>query len=277
MTIDTACSSSLIAVHQGVQSLRNGESRVSVACGTQFLFGYDMYIGESNLNMLSPNGRSRMWDADADGYARGEGVAAVVMKRLDDAIADGDHIECIIRQTGANQDGFSNGITVPSTEAQAALIRQTYAKAGLDPENNPNDRPQYFEAHGTGTQAGDPKEAAAIYGTFGRQNHTARNTPLYVGSIKTVIGHLEGAAGLAGFLKASASLQKGIIPPNLSFNRLNPKIEPYYKGLQVPTSPILWPTLPEGVPRRVSVNSFGMCSLLTLTISFLAASCLYHC
>lgn len=245
-------------MHQGVQSLRNGESQVSVACGTQVLLGYDMYIGESNLNMLSPNGRSRMWDADADGYARGEGVAAVVMKRLSDAIADGDHIECIIRQTGANQDGFSNGITVPSTDAQAALIRRTYANAGLDPESNPNDRPQYFEAHGTGTQAGDPKEAAAIYEAFDQKNHVESDTPLYVGSIKTVVGHLEGAAGLAGFLKASASLQKGVIPPNLSFNRLNPKIEPFYKGLHVPTSSIIWPILPEGVPRRVSVNSFGM-------------------
>lgn len=262
MTIDTACSSSLIAVHQGVQSLRNGESQISVACGTQVLLGYDMYIGESKLKMLSPNGRSRMWDADADGYARGEGVAAVVMKRLSDAIADGDNIECIIRETGANQDGFSNGITVPSTEAQAALIRQTYAKAGLDPENNPNDRPQYFEAHGTGTQAGDPKEAATIYESFGRHNHATSSTPLYVGSIKTIIGHLEGAAGLAGFLKASAGLQRGLIPPNLSFSRLNPKIEPFYKGLEVPTSLTEWPTLPKGVPRRVSVNSFGMCSFI---------------
>lgn len=257
MTIDTACSSSLIAVHQGVQSLRNGESRVSVACGTQVILGYDMFIGESKLKMLSPNGRSRMWDADADGYARGEGVAVVVLKRLSDAIADGDHVECIIRETGANQDGFSNGITVPSTEAQAALIRQTYARAGLDPENNPQDRPQYFEAHGTGTQAGDPREAAAIYGALGRHNHQDGSHPLFVGSIKTIIGHLEGAAGLAGFLKASNSLQRGLIPPNLHFNRLNPKIEPFYKGLQVPSALTKWPVLPDGVPRRVSVNSFG--------------------
>jgi hybrid polyketide synthase/nonribosomal peptide synthetase ACE1 len=223
-----------------------------------------MYIGESKLKMLSPNGRSRMWDADADGYARGEGVAAVVMKRLSDAIADGDHIECIIRETGANQDGFSNGITVPSTKAQAALIRQTYARAGLDPENNPNDRPQYFEAHGTGTQAGDPKEAAAIHESLGQHNQTNSSTPLYVGSIKTIIGHLEGAAGLAGLLKASNSLQKGFIPPNLSFNRLNPKIEPFYSGLQVPTSLVKWPKLPQGVPRRVSVNSFGMLRIFGL-------------
>ncbi|KAI8942360.1 hypothetical protein NX059_000436 [Plenodomus lindquistii] len=220
------------------------------------LLGYDMYIGESNLRMLSPNGRSRMWDINADGYARGEGVAAVIMKRLSDAIADGDHIECIIRETGTNQDGFSNGLTVPNAEAQAALIRQTYRKAGLDPENNAADRPQYFEAHGTGTQAGDPKEAAAIHDVFGRHMNSS-DVPLFVGSIKTVIGHLEGAAGLAGLLKASASVQKGCIPPNLSFHRLNPKIEPFYQNLKVPTHLTSWPTLPEGVPRRASVNSFG--------------------
>ena len=207
------------------------------------------------MKMLSPTGRSRMWDEDADGYARGEGVAAVVLKRLSDAIADGDHIECVIRETGANQDGFSNGITVPSSEAQAALIRQTYAKAGLDPKNNPNDRPQFFEAHGTGTKAGDPKEAAAIYESFGHRSDD--ETPLYVGSVKTVIGHTEGAAGLAGLLKSSGIIQKGIIPPNLLFNRLNPAIEPFYQGLHVPTSLSPWPKLSEGVPRRVSVNSFG--------------------
>jgi hybrid polyketide synthase/nonribosomal peptide synthetase ACE1 len=153
MTIDTACSSSLIAVHQGVQALRTGESRVAVACGTQVILGPETFIIESKMKMLSPTGHSRMWDAGADGYARGEGVAAVVMKRLSDAIADGDDIQCVIRETGTNQDGNTNGLTVPSSAAQAALIRKTYAKAGLD-LHNPRDRPQYFEAHGTGTQAG---------------------------------------------------------------------------------------------------------------------------
>ncbi|PGH21386.1 hypothetical protein AJ80_03303 [Polytolypa hystricis UAMH7299] len=254
MTIDTACSSSLIAVHQGVQALRSGESRVALACGTQVILGPEAFIFESKMKMLSPTGRSRMWDEDADGYARGEGVAAIVLKRLSDAIADGDHIECLIRETGANQDGFSNGLTVPSSEAQAALIRKTYARAGLDLEN-PHDRPQFFEAHGTGTKAGDPKEAAAIHECFGQREEG--DDPLYVGSVKTVIGHTEGAAGLAGLLKASGIIQKGIIPPNLLFNRLNPAIEPFYKGLHVPTSLGPWPKLPEGVPRRVSVNSFG--------------------
>ncbi|KEZ40819.1 putative lovastatin nonaketide synthase protein [Scedosporium apiospermum] len=234
MTIDTACSSSLIAVHQGVRALRSGESRVAVACGTQVILGPEAFIFESKMKMLSPTGRSRMWDSEADGYARGEGVAAVVLKRLSDAIADGDHIECLIRETGANQDGFSNGITVPNTEAQAMLIRQTYQRAGLDPEKNPYDRPQFFEAHGTGTKAGDPKEAAAIHRCFG--NFAADGmAPLY----------------------ASGIIQKGIIPPNLLFNSLNPAIEPFYKGLEVPTSIKPWPQLPEGVPRRVSVNSFG--------------------
>ncbi|KAJ5451871.1 Acyl transferase/acyl hydrolase/lysophospholipase [Penicillium cf. griseofulvum] len=256
MTIDTACSSSLVALHQGVRTLRASESRIAVACGTQVLLNPEMYIGESKLTMLSPNGRCRMWDADADGYARGEGVAAVVLKRLSDAIADGDHIECIVRETGANQDGFSNGLTVPNSNAQSALIRQTYKRAGLDPANNPQDRPQFFEAHGTGTQAGDPKEAAAIHECFG-QHITDSEQPLYVGSIKTVIGHLEGCAGLAGVMKASSMIQAGAFAPNLLFETLNPKIEPFYKGLHVPTSLTPWPTLPEGVPRRVSVNSFG--------------------
>jgi hybrid polyketide synthase / nonribosomal peptide synthetase ACE1 len=213
-----------------------------------------VFVFESKMKMLSPTGRSRMWDADADGYARGEAVAAIVLKRLSDAIADGDHIECLIRETGANQDGYSNGITVPSSEAQAALIRQTYAKAGLDLQN-PRDHPQFFEAHGTGTKAGDPKEAAAIHECFGRQGD--EDAPLYVGSVKTVIGHTEGAAGLAGLLKGSGIIQNGFIPPNLLFNRLNPAIEPFYQGVHVPTSLRPYPKLPEGVPRRVSVNSFG--------------------
>lgn len=207
------------------------------------------------MNLLSPTGRSRMWDADADGYARGDGVAAVILKRLSDAIADGDHIESIIRDTGVNQDGKSTGLTVPSSEAQAALIRSTYARAGLD-LSNPDDWPQFFEAHGTGTKVGDPREAAAISGCFGSQ--PIHGNPLYVGSIKTIIGHTEGTAGLAGVLKASLAIQHGVIPPNMLLNRLNPDVKQYYTNLQIPTSPIQWPVLPAGVPRRASVNSFGM-------------------
>ncbi|KAL9109110.1 MAG: hypothetical protein Q9227_006201 [Pyrenula ochraceoflavens] len=257
MTIDTACSSSLVAVHQALQVLRSGESRVAVAAGSNLIFGPKMFIAESNLNMLSPTGRSRAWDADADGYARGEGVAAVVLKKLSDAVADGDSIECIIRETGVNQDGRTPGITMPSSHAQANLIRDTYAKAGLDLTKK-TDRCQYFEAHGTGTKAGDPQEAGAIYKSFFAETGvTDPEDILYVGSIKTVIGHTEGTAGVAGLIKASLAIQNKTVPPNMLFNRLNPDLVPFYDHLNVPTKAGPWPDLPEGTPRRVSVNSFG--------------------
>ncbi|KAF2208880.1 hypothetical protein CERZMDRAFT_70454 [Cercospora zeae-maydis SCOH1-5] len=260
MTIDTACSSSLVGVHQAVQVLRSGESNLAVAAGSNLIFGPKMLIAESNLNMLSPTGKSRMWSEDADGYARGEGVACVVLKRLSDAIADGDDIECVIRETGVNQDGRTSGITMPSSQAQAALIRQTYAKAGLDPQN-PADRCQYFEAHGTGTQAGDPREAGAIYEAFfGPSASGAQRDPndvLFVGSVKTVIGHTEGTAGIAGLLKASLAVQHGKIPPNLWFKTLNPSIKPFYDHLKIPTELTEWPQAGPVAVRRASVNSFG--------------------
>jgi hybrid polyketide synthase/nonribosomal peptide synthetase ACE1 len=187
MTIDTACSSSLVALHQAVQVLRAGTSRIAVAAGTNLLLAPLGYISESKLGMLSPSGRCQMWDANADGYARGEGVAAVMLKRLSDAIADGDQIECIIRETGVNQDGKTKGITMPSAITQAALIRDTYARAGLD-LNEKRDRPQFFEAHGTGTPAGDPQEAEALHTAFfSTVNHDPQDV-LHVGSVKTVIG-----------------------------------------------------------------------------------------
>ncbi|KAI1102905.1 putative polyketide synthase [Jackrogersella minutella] len=257
MTIDTACSSSLIATHQAVQSLRKGESNLAVAAGANLIFGPTNFVAESNVQMLSPTGRSRMWDSGADGYARGEGVAAVMLKRLSDAIRDGDTIECIVRETGTNQDGRTTGITMPSSVSQAELIRNTYSRAGLSPLT---DRCQYFEAHGTGTKAGDPQEAGAIYKAFfGEKKQESENPDdvLYVGSIKTIIGHTEGTAGVAGLLKASLSVQNGVIPPNMLFEELNPDIKPYYGKLQILTDAKPWPKLPAGVPRRASVNSFG--------------------
>lgn len=201
MTIDSACSSSLVAIHQAVQTLRNGECRVAMAAGANLILSARMFVAESKLKMLSPNGRSRMWDAGGDGYARGEGIAAVMLKRLSDAIADGDHIECVIRETSVNQGGRSTGLTVPNPVAQVNLIRQTYAKAGLD-LNRPEDRPQYFQAHGTGTKVGDLNEATAIHNTFFGKSEDMDKEKLFVGSIKTVIGHSEGAAGIAGMLEA---------------------------------------------------------------------------
>jgi hybrid polyketide synthase/nonribosomal peptide synthetase ACE1 len=224
-----------------------------------------MYIAESNLNMLSATGKSQMWDANANGYARGEGMAAVILKRLSDAIADGDHIECVIRETGVNQDGRTPGITMPSQEAQTQLIRDTYARAGLN-LSDPRDRPQYFEAHGTGTKAGDGVESKAIFHAFFPPQSEGITTPiaeaealdhLWVGSIKTVIGHTEGTAGVAGVLKACLAIQNKMIPPNLHLNNLNPDVAPYYGKLQIAKTAEAWPSLPAGAVRRASVNSFG--------------------
>lgn len=259
LTVDTACSSSLVAVHQAVQALRAGEVRVALAAGSNLLLGPEPYIHESKLNMLSPDGRSRMWDQDANGYARGDGVAAVVLKTLTAALADGDHIEGLIRETGVNQDGRSRGITMPSAAAQATLIRDTYTRAGLD-LNSKADRCQYFEAHGTGTPAGDPVEAEAVQTAFFRHGVPAEETgqpPLFVGSIKTLIGHTESTAGLAGILKVVQAMKHGYIPPNLHLNRLNPTVRPFYDHLQIPQELIPWPQLPPGHCRRASVNSFG--------------------
>ncbi|KAJ4855607.1 AMP-binding enzyme domain-containing protein [Trichoderma breve] len=254
MTIDTACSSSLVAVHQGVTALRNGECPIAIAAGANLIVAPGMFIKESSLRMLSPTGTSKMWDAAADGYARGEGIAAVVMKPLSAALRDGDHIDCVIRGTAVNQDGKTAGMTMPSNIAQAQLIRDTYARAGLD-INDPKDRPQFFHAHGTGTQAGDPQESEAIARSlFG---HGKPTDTLYVGSIKTVVGHTEGAAGLASVIGSVMAMQHGIIPPNLHFKRLSDKVAPFYDNLKIPTSATPWPSTLPGQPRRVSVNSFG--------------------
>jgi len=254
VTLDTACSSSLVALQHAVQSVRSGDASQAIVAGTTLLLDPSMYIAESKLHMLSPDSRSRMWDKDANGYARGEGCAAVIVKPLSKAIADKDHIECIIREVGVGSDGRTDGITMPSATAQAALIRQTYEKAGLDVVA---DRCQYFECHGTGTLAGDPVEARAIHDAFfaGRAAEQCEE-PLYCGSVKTVIGHLEGCAGLAGILKASLALQNKTIPPNMHFNELNPEVAPFYGNLQVPVSAVEWPET-QGKPLRASVNSFG--------------------
>ncbi|PIA98429.1 Polyketide synthase-nonribosomal peptide synthetase [Cercospora beticola] len=253
MSIDTACSASLVAIHEAVQALRSGVSRVACAAGSNAILGPENFIIESKLQLLSPTGRSRMWDAAADGYARGEGAAALIMKKLSHALADGDEVYCIIRETGVNSDGRTNGITMPSAEAQAALIRQTYARACLDPLK---DGCQYFEAHGTGTQAGDPQEARAIHEVFFPETRDTAEV-LYVGSVKTVIGHLEGAAGVAGLIKAAEAVRRAIVPPNMLLQKLNPAIEPFCKNLKVPTQSSPWPHLSPDAPRRASVNSFG--------------------
>ncbi|KAH6616021.1 hypothetical protein B0J18DRAFT_388589 [Chaetomium sp. MPI-SDFR-AT-0129] len=257
MTIDTACSSSLVALHQAVLSLRAGECKMACVAGANLILTPEQFIVESNLHMLSPTGHCRMWDAGADGYARGEGVAAMFIKSLSQAIADGDHIEAVIRETGVNSDGRSRGITMPNWQAQSQLLRDTYQRAGLDIDK-PEDRCQYFEAHGTGTSAGDPNEARAIEDAFfGRNKDVKDQHKLLVGSVKTVIGHTEGAAGLAGLLKMVQSMKHNAVMPNLHLDTLSPAVAPFCTHLTVPTALTPWPAVVTGQPKRGSVNSFG--------------------
>ncbi|RYP14471.1 hypothetical protein DL765_006361 [Monosporascus sp. GIB2] len=257
ISVDTACSSSLAAVHLGVQALRSGECKISCVGGSNIILNADCYLAATSLHLLSPTGRSRMWDQAADGYARGEGVCVFFMKTLSQALRDGDRIDALIRETCVNSDGRTQGIALPSAEAQVSLMRTAYKNAGLD-LSKAEDRPQYIEAHGTGTQAGDPREAFAIATTFfpPEQDHSHR-PKLVVGSIKTVIGHTEGCAGIAGILKAVLAMRHKIVPPNQHFRNLNPSVKPSFKHLSIATSPEPWPVVPPDTPLRASVNGFG--------------------
>ncbi|KAF4954956.1 hypothetical protein FSARC_11985 [Fusarium sarcochroum] len=247
ITVDTACSSSLVGLHLAVQGLRMGEAEQAVVGGTNLIFSPDIMVAMSLLGFLSPDGRSYAFDHRAKGYARGEGIATLVLKPLDKAIRDNDPIRAVIRGTGVNSDGRTAGITLPNGDAQADLIREVYANAHLDPAET-----GYFEAHGTGTQAGDPMEAGAIHRVFTADRQ--RSFPLYLGSIKTNIGHLEGASGLAGVVKAVLCLEKGQIPPNCNFEKPNERLDLEKWNIKVPTELTQWPA---EVPRRASVNSFG--------------------
>lgn len=173
----------------------------------------------SNLNLLSPDSRSWSFDSRANGYARGEGFGAVIIKRLKDAIANNDTIRAVIRSTGLNQDGRTPGITVPNGEAQRELILKTYEKANLDRGST-----RYFEAHGIGTRVGDPIEAEAISAVF--KEFRTPDEPLYVGAVKSKVGHLERGCGLAGVIKTIMVLERGIIPPNAGLESVNPAINP---------------------------------------------------
>ncbi|KAF4635270.1 hypothetical protein G7Y89_g2822 [Cudoniella acicularis] len=243
--IDTACSSSLVALHLGVQDLLNGDSEMLQCCN--LIFSPDWIHLLSNMKMLSPDNRCHSFDSRANGYSRGEGFGVLVLKRLSSAIRDGDTIRGIIRASGSNQDGFTPGIMQPSRTSQEDLIRETYSKAGLDMEST-----RFIEAHGTGTAIGDPLEAVAIGLAFRKARTTA--DPLYIGAVKSNIGHLEGASGIAGVIKTILVLEKGIIPPNTNFDLVNPQIDAEYLRIKFPLRATLWPS--QGI-RRASVNSFG--------------------
>ena len=214
LVIDTACSSSLVAVHLACQSLRRRESDQALAAGVNLILSPENSIATSRWGMLAPDGRCKTFDASADGYVRSEGCGVVVLKRLGDALRDGDPVLAVVRGSAVNQDGPSSGQTVPNGPAQQALMRQALAAARLQPSDI-----DYVEAHGTGTALGDPIELEALSQVFAERDGSA---PLVLGSVKTNFGHLESAAGIAGFIKAVLSVRHGYIPRHLHFERLTP-------------------------------------------------------
>nr|APD72049.1 type I polyketide synthase 1 [Streptomyces sp.] len=248
LAVDTACSGSLVAVHLAAQSIWNGESSLALAGGANVMIAPNMTIAESKGGFLSPDGRCKAFDASADGYGRGEGVGVVLLKPLARAVADRDPIYALIRGSAVTQDGHSNGITVPNGEAQEAAMRAACRQARIRPHEV-----QYVEAHGTGTPVGDPVEAGAIGRVFSEGRPAGQR--LVIGSVKTNIGHLEAAAGVAGLIKAALSLKHGRIPGQLHHHRPNPAIAFDDLQLHVQTELGDWPQV--SGPRHAGVNSFG--------------------
>ncbi|KAK0384632.1 hypothetical protein NLU13_8718 [Sarocladium strictum] len=251
-TVQTACSSSLVATHLACQSLRSGESDMALAGGVGMIMSPDSTMHLNNLGFLSPSGQSRSFDNSADGCGRGEGCGILVLKRLQDAVADGDCIRAVIRASGANSDGWTQGVTMPSQKAQANLIRRVYETHGLDPGAT-----QYVEAHGTGTKAGDPIEAGAIYSTIGQPGSSSSPSrkKLWMGSVKPNIGHLEAAAGVASIIKGVLALEHGLIPPTINFSEPNPSIPLADWNMAIPTKLTPWPVVQR---KRMSISGFGM-------------------
>ncbi|KAI1778855.1 polyketide synthase module [Hypoxylon cercidicola] len=250
MTIDTGCSTTLVALHQAVENLRSRGSEMSIVGGANVLLNPDNFKALGSFGFLSPDGKCFAFDERANGYGRGEGVATIVIKRLKDALAAGDPIRAIIRESVLNQDGKTETLTSPSQAAQEALMRDCYAKAGIEPS-----RTQYFEAHGTGTTTGDPIEAGAIASVF--QSHKRREEEaLRIGSVKTNIGHTEATSGLASVIKVVLAMEKGVLPPSINFEKPNPKLALDDWRLKVVTKLEKWPVAP-GQTMLASVNNFG--------------------
>ena len=247
LAVDTACSSSLVALHLACTSLWAGECPLALAGGVNVIIGVSPFISFSRSSMLSPDGRCKAFDSRANGFVRGEGAGVVALKPLSAALADGNPIYAVIRSTGVNQDGRTNGITVPSGAAQAALARETCRRAGIHPADV-----QYVEAHGTGTPVGDPIEAQALGAAFGAGRD---GEPCIIGSVKTNIGHLEAGAGIAGVIKVALSLHHGQIPPSLHFLQPNPHIDFAQHKLRVAQALEPYRNGPE--QPAAGVNSFG--------------------
>ncbi|NEQ65235.1 MAG: SDR family NAD(P)-dependent oxidoreductase [Symploca sp. SIO2D2] len=247
--VDTACSSSLVATHIACQSLRSGESNLALVGGVNLILSPTSTIGRCQVKALSPDGRCKTFDATANGYGQGEGCGVVLLKRLSDAVSDGDLISAVIRGSAVNHDGPSSGMTVPNRMAQKKVIQAALTNAKLEPHEI-----SYLEAHGTGTSLGDPIEIEALAEVYSK-NRPA-DQPLIVGSVKTNIGHLEAAAGVSSLIKVILALQHQEIPPHLHLKQPNPHVDWDKLPVKIPTS--LTPWFCEGKPRIAGVSSFGM-------------------
>jgi len=248
LTIDTACSSSLVAVHLACQSLRTGQSEMAIAGGVNLVLSPVVTRSFDQAEAMSQTGACHAFDAAADGFVRGEGCGVAVLKRLSDAVRDGNRILAVVRGSAVNQDGRSNGLMAPNPAAQAAVLRAACADAGVTPAEV-----DYVEAHGTGTLLGDPIEARALGAVYGRGRQP--DAPLLVGAAKTNLGHLEAAAGITGLIKTTLALQRGEIPPNQHFDKPNPHIPFDELRLRVVAEATSWPTT--GRQRVAGVSSFG--------------------
>lgn len=248
VAVDTACSSSLVAIHQACQALRLGECDLALAGGANVLLTPATMITFSNARMLAPDGRCKTFDAAADGYVRGEGCGVIAVKRLEDAVRDGDRIRAVIRGSAVNQDGASGGLTVPNGVAQQRVIADALERAGVRPADV-----GYLEAHGTGTSLGDPIEAQAAGAAFGVGREPGR--PLLIGSAKTNIGHLEAAAGIAGVIKVVLALEHEALPKHLNFENPSPHIPWDRLPVEVVTETLPWERGDR--PRIAGVSSFG--------------------
>ncbi|RPA66288.1 SDR family NAD(P)-dependent oxidoreductase [Gordonia oryzae] len=245
VAVDTACSSSLVALHLACQSLRSRESDLGLAGGVSVILRPETQLALGKWGMLSPRGRCNAFDVAADGFVRGEGAGVVVLKRLADAVRDGDRVHAVIRGSAVNSDGRSNGLTAPNAPAQREVITRALA-AGDVPASSVN----FVETHGTGTSLGDPIEFDALSAVYGRESSCA------LGAVKTNFGHLEAAAGIAGFIKAVLTVEHGLIPPNLHFTQWNPAIDARPTSIVVPIETMQWPQT--DTPRRAGVSSFGL-------------------
>ncbi|QKX63237.1 uncharacterized protein TRUGW13939_10406 [Talaromyces rugulosus] len=243
LVVKTGCSASLVALHEACRALQRQDCTAALVCGTSLLMGPHIFTVMTNEGVLSPEGSSKTFDAKADGFARADGINAVFLKRLPDALRDGNPIRAIVRNSGNNSDGKSQGLLSPRSSTQEALIRHVYSQAKLDPSET-----GFIECHGTGTATGDPIETSAVGNVFGEKG-------IYIGSVKPNTGHSEGASGLTSLIKAVLALEHKIIPPNIKFSVPNPKIAFEKNKLVVPVKPTPWPS---NRTERISINSFGI-------------------